>query len=144
MGYVFLKMKSIALFFISLKALTTQIRLDGNTMSNETMRFFFPLKIIRLKDTVIENKLINQYDRENAFIYCDPPYYQTEGHYAVEFRKEDHYRLRDTLAFSNLIIIGCGSYIAYDVLSAVSLLEADSVLHLICDTYAKMETVRRS
>lgn len=57
---------------------------------------------VRLKDTVIENKdfedLIRQYDRENAFIYCDPPYYQTEGHYAVEFKKEDHYRLRDTLA----------------------------------------------
>ena len=56
----------------------------------------------RLKDTVIENKdfeeLIKQYDRENAFIYCDPPYYQTEGHYAVEFKKDDHYRLRDTLA----------------------------------------------
>ena len=55
----------------------------------------------RLKDTVIENKdfeeLIKQYDRENAFIYCDPPYYLTEGHYAVEFRREDHFRLRDTL-----------------------------------------------
>ena len=55
----------------------------------------------RLKDTVIENKdfeeLIKQYDRENAFIYCDPPYYLTEGHYAVEFRMEDHFRLRDTL-----------------------------------------------
>jgi DNA adenine methylase len=55
----------------------------------------------RLRNTVIENKdfedLIKQYDRENAFIYCDPPYYQTEGHYAVEFRKEDHARLRDTL-----------------------------------------------
>jgi len=55
----------------------------------------------RLKDTVIENKdfeaLIKQYDRENAFIYCDPPYYQTEGHYEVVFRKEDHFRLWDTL-----------------------------------------------
>lgn len=55
----------------------------------------------RIKDTVIENKdfeaLIKQYDRENAFIYCDPPYYQTEGHYEVVFRKEDHYRLRYTL-----------------------------------------------
>jgi DNA adenine methylase len=55
----------------------------------------------RLKDTVIENKdfeaLIKQYDRENAFIYCDPPYYQTEGHYEVVFRKEDHFRLQDTL-----------------------------------------------
>ncbi|TCL54115.1 D12 class N6 adenine-specific DNA methyltransferase [Kineothrix alysoides] len=56
----------------------------------------------RLKDVMIENKdfeaLIRQYDRDNAFIYCDPPYYQTEGHYAVEFRKEDHARLRDTLS----------------------------------------------
>ncbi|MFT8888393.1 MAG: DNA adenine methylase [Ethanoligenens sp.] len=55
----------------------------------------------RLRDTVVENKdfeeLIKQYDRENAFIYCDPPYYLTEGHYAVEFRREDHFRLRDTL-----------------------------------------------
>lgn len=56
----------------------------------------------RLKDTVIENKdfeaLIRQYDRPNAFFYCDPPYYMTEGHYAVEFRKTDHQRLRDALA----------------------------------------------
>ncbi|WP_277669072.1 DNA adenine methylase, partial [Caproiciproducens galactitolivorans] len=33
----------------------------------------------RLKDTIIENKdfeaLICQYDRDNAFFYCDPPYF---------------------------------------------------------------------
>ena len=56
----------------------------------------------RLADTVIENKdfeaLIRQYDRESAFFYCDPPYYETEGHYEVVFRKEDHKRLRDTLS----------------------------------------------
>lgn len=56
----------------------------------------------RLKDTVIENKdfeaLIRQYDRDNAFFYCDPSYFETVGHYAVEFRREDHARLRDTLA----------------------------------------------
>lgn len=56
----------------------------------------------RLKNTVIENKdfeaLIRQYDRPNAFFYCDPPYYETEGHYEVVFKKEDHVRLRDTLA----------------------------------------------
>lgn len=56
----------------------------------------------RIKDTVIENKdfeaLIRQYDRTDAFFYCDPPYYMTEGHYQVEFTKEDHTRLRDTLA----------------------------------------------
>ena len=55
----------------------------------------------RLSETLIENKdfeaLIRQYDRDNAFFYCDPPYYETEGHYEVVFRKEDHMRLRDTL-----------------------------------------------
>ena len=55
----------------------------------------------RLSETVIENKdfeaLIRQYDRDNAFFYCDPPYYETEGHYEVVFRKDDHMRLRDTL-----------------------------------------------
>lgn len=55
----------------------------------------------RLSETVIENKdfeaLIRQYDRDNAFFYCDPPYYETEGHYEVVFRKEDHMRLRDAL-----------------------------------------------
>lgn len=56
----------------------------------------------RLADTVVENKdfeaLIRQYDRDSAFFYCDPPYYETEGYYEVAFRKEDHKRLRDTLA----------------------------------------------
>ncbi len=55
----------------------------------------------RLANTVIENKdfeaLLRQYDRENAFFYCDPPYYMTEDHYAVEFPKTDHVRLRDAL-----------------------------------------------
>src|SRR5699024_5860482 len=45
----------------------------------------------------IENKdfeeLIIQYDRPDAFFYCDPPYYETEGHYEVVFSKEDHIRL---------------------------------------------------
>lgn len=56
----------------------------------------------RLANTIIENKdfeaLIVQYDRPDAFFYCDPPYYETEGHYAVLFTKEDHTRLRDCLS----------------------------------------------
>ncbi len=56
----------------------------------------------RLANTLIENKdfeaLIRQYDRPNAFFYCDPPYYKTEEYYEVEFCKEDHIRLRDILA----------------------------------------------
>lgn len=55
----------------------------------------------RLSSVLIENKdfeaLINQYDREKAFIYCDPPYYDAEKHYEVEFREEDHMRLRNAL-----------------------------------------------
>ena len=55
----------------------------------------------RLQTVVIENKdfekLIRQYDRPVSFFYCDPPYFETEGHYEVVFRKEDHVRLRDTL-----------------------------------------------
>lgn len=51
----------------------------------------------RLENVVIENKdfeaLIEQYDRENAFIYCDPPYYEAEC-YEVAFPKHDHYRLQ--------------------------------------------------
>lgn len=56
----------------------------------------------RLSNTIIENKdfeaLIVQYDRPDAFFYCDPPYYETEGHYEVLFTKEDHTRLRDSLS----------------------------------------------
>lgn len=55
----------------------------------------------RLAQVTIENKdfeeLIIQYDRPDAFFYCDPPYYLTEGHYEVVFKKEDHIRLCRTL-----------------------------------------------
>lgn len=55
----------------------------------------------RLKNVVIENKdfesLIKQYDRTNSAFYCDPPYYQSEGFYEVEFGTEDHLRLSECL-----------------------------------------------
>lgn len=55
----------------------------------------------RLRDVLVENKdfeeLIRQYDRPDAFLYCDPPYYDAEC-YAVEFPKADHQRLHDALA----------------------------------------------
>lgn len=55
----------------------------------------------RLREVVIENKdfesLIKQYDRTESFFYLDPPYVETEGHYLVEFPKEDHIRLYNTL-----------------------------------------------
>ena len=52
-------------------------------------------------DVTIENKdfekLLKQYDRKGSFIYCDPPYYDAEGFYAIVFTREDHQRLRDVL-----------------------------------------------
>ena len=49
---------------------------------------------------VVENKdfenLIRQYDREDTFFYCDPPYYDAEC-YEVAFPKPDHIRLHDRL-----------------------------------------------
>ena len=52
-------------------------------------------------DVTIENKdfekLLKQYDRKNAYIYCDPPYYDAEGFYAIIFTQADHERLRDVL-----------------------------------------------
>ena len=63
----------------------------------------------RLKDVVIENKdfetLIEQYDRENAFFYCDPPYYDAEC-YEVAFPKDDHVRLHDTLTRCQGLVMG--------------------------------------
>ena len=55
----------------------------------------------RLRNVVVENKdfgeLIAQYDREDTFFYCDPPYFNAEC-YEVAFPKTDHIRLHDTLA----------------------------------------------
>ena len=54
----------------------------------------------RLKNTYVENKdamdIIERYDRENTFFFCDPPYYETSG-YKEKFTKENHIQLRDLL-----------------------------------------------
>lgn len=56
----------------------------------------------RLANAVIENKdfeqLIRHYDREETVYYCDPPYYTSEGMYAMVFTQDDHHRLFRTLA----------------------------------------------
>ena len=78
----------------------------------------------RLENAVIENQdfevLIKHYDRDNAFFYCDPPYYSSEyvyqcgnaffycdpPYYSSEyvyqcgFTWDDHLRLKNTLANS--------------------------------------------
>lgn len=55
----------------------------------------------RLASVVVENKdfedLIKVYDRANALLYLDPPYYGTEKYYQVQFATNDHIRLANTL-----------------------------------------------
>lgn len=55
----------------------------------------------RLARVVIENKdfesLIKVYDKPDALLYLDPPYYMTEKYYQAEFTYGDHKRLNDAL-----------------------------------------------
>lgn len=56
----------------------------------------------RLENVIIEQQsfevLIPHYDREDAFFYGDPPYYDSEYVYDAEFGWDHHVLLRDTLA----------------------------------------------
>lgn len=51
----------------------------------------------RLSKVIIENKdfvdLIKVYDKPDALLYLDPPYYGTEKYYQAIFTKDDHVRL---------------------------------------------------
>lgn len=54
----------------------------------------------RLKNTYVENlsfeKIIDKYDREHSFFFCDPPYFETSG-YDNKFGEEEHIILLDKL-----------------------------------------------
>ena len=54
----------------------------------------------RLRNTYVENlsfeKIIDKYDREHSFFFCDPPYFETAG-YGNEFGEKEHLLLRDKL-----------------------------------------------
>lgn len=54
----------------------------------------------RLRNTYVENlsfeKIIDKYDREYTFFFCDPPYFETTG-YGNEFGEKEHLILRDKL-----------------------------------------------
>lgn len=55
----------------------------------------------RLQDVVIENKdgiaIIQERDRPDGTIYCDPPYYKAEKSYTEVFSKRAHVRLWEAL-----------------------------------------------
>ena len=54
----------------------------------------------RLKNTYVENKnfidIIDRYDRDHTFFFCDPPYFELSG-YGNEFGEKEHLLLRDKL-----------------------------------------------
>ena len=56
----------------------------------------------RLANAIIENQdfevLIRHYDREDAFTYCDPPYFTSEYVYECGFTWDDHLRLHRALS----------------------------------------------
>lgn len=55
----------------------------------------------RFDKVVISNlsyeKLIDRFNKENVFLYLDPPYYEKEYLYEAKFLKEDHYKLCELL-----------------------------------------------
>ena len=55
----------------------------------------------RLEMVIIEHKgyeeLIKMYDRPNALLYCDPPYYGAEREYEYKFTADDHLKLCEVL-----------------------------------------------
>ena len=61
----------------------------------------YPIIHKRLDKVMIENrdfeKLIKQYDFENAFFYCDPPYSKGCGYEVTSTEDFDHERLREIL-----------------------------------------------
>ncbi|RXI58972.1 DNA adenine methylase [Clostridium tetani] len=54
----------------------------------------------RMRNTFVENlsfkTVIEKYDRDNTFFFCDPPYFETTG-YGNEFGENEHLLLRDKL-----------------------------------------------
>jgi DNA adenine methylase len=66
------------------------------------MTEYLTLVSARLARVAIENKdfqnLISSQDREETLFYLDPPYFETEKYYQnVEFKREDHERLYNSL-----------------------------------------------
>ena len=67
-----------------------------------------PKVIKRISTVFLENQdafeLIQKRDRSDGVIYADPPYFQAEGCYAVDFPLENHLLLRNLLR-------GCKGYV---------------------------------
>ncbi len=126
-----LNVKRAAMYY---KLLRYSFNANGETFGGkrcDVRRFFadiwrfnraFSGVVVECKDF---ESLIDQYARETAFIYCDPPYYNAEKLYEVEFTKDDHVRLHD-------VLVGTNSYImvSYNNVPEIIELYQDFYIHL--------------
>ena len=79
----------------SFSGTTTSFGVKPNNITN--FLYLFDDASKRLQDVVIENKdcldIIRERDGPDSLIYCDPPYFDAESLYAVDFPKEKHEEL---------------------------------------------------
>ena len=79
----------------SFSGTTTSFGVKPNNLTN--FLYLFDDASKRLQDVVIENKdcldIIRERDGPDSLIYCDPPYFDAESLYAVDFPKEKHEEL---------------------------------------------------
>lgn len=69
-------------------------------LTDTTSKDQYKRKLENIKDTLNLDfeEAVKKLDKEDAFLYFDPPYYDTETYYSFhEFGREDHKRLRNSL-----------------------------------------------
>jgi DNA adenine methylase len=101
---------AVKTYFILRSSFSGQVRNGSFRVSYtrpENKTFFNSLEDLeaihnRLKNVVVEclgfDKLLENYsDREDTFIYLDPPYFGAEGYYDTKFTLEDHKKLLNLL-----------------------------------------------
>lgn len=99
----------------SFSGTTTSFGVKPNNITN--FLYLFDDASKRLQDVVIENKdcldIIRERDSPDSLIYCDPPYFDAESLYAVDFPKEKHEEL-------HWILSQCKGYIVVSTMTARS------------------------
>ena len=84
----------------SFSGTTSSFGVRPNNLTN--FLYLFDDASKRLQDVIIENKdcldIIRERDGPDSLIYCDPPYFDAESLYAVDFPKEKHEELHHILS----------------------------------------------
>lgn len=84
----------------SFSGTTSSFGVRPNNLTN--FLYLFDDASKRLQDVVIENKdcldIIRERDGPDSLIYCDPPYFDAESLYAIDFPKEKHEELHHILS----------------------------------------------